>query len=1823
MFLVSVRFPRRASVLRDILLENTEDAFFASSRLLADGGGERRFEVCFGIKCLFENERKNRFEKKKKKKKKTPPPPPTTRRNECARADERDRATTSRVEEERRPAMWGGNANNTTSNANNAGNSQWNQNSSPFGNQNNHHQQQQQQQHNGSPFGNVAATTTVGGTGFGTSRASPFGSAGGNVNATNSSNPLGGFNQQPQPQPQPQQQQQQQQQGIGFNTSSSPFGLNATPTNTNANIPFSSGGGNSTGFGSMSNAQPQQQQQAFSAFGNTGTTLVPSSPFGGGGGGFGTTAGGHGASNAQNTSNNSPFGNVGTTTATITTTTFGGGSGSTFGSTFGGGSGGANANTTTTNNNSPFGGAPSSAPANTSNAFGNGGSVANTSGIFGAPVAKSQQNLNANASPFAPASMSSPLAQPQMSSSPFSLFGAGNTSVRTQGEEKKEEQKQNQSTFGAGIMGGGSGGFTTSGLKIPAPRTQIGAGAGIAPTATATHSFSPLSDGGVKASALPSPKTGPFSGIQGSSPFTPTTAPKQQMATAAVEDFGDDLHKATSKKHITGTCNEMCPISELQRRSEEGDLELFERVDGTNRNKTSVDLCCKKYTRIVDGVQPDMVRTKYGLAKTMSHLWHILDERPEAFVVKSKFLWDRLRSVRQDLSLQQMYDAFAASALQQMVRYAIISEHELCEDAATAISPDGHNSHLNVEQLTKTLTTLRHIYDDHRAKQQALPLDHEAEMFALQLLLRIDSHGRYSVSTHEMLGDLRSARNAILNHALVNFALECRSAYIDVNCAKFFKLVEKANYVQKCVLHKYFVKIRSKTLERFNQGMARGPFRIKELARIFRASETETEALCLHHGLSIVLHQEDGKCVEFRTTTFSHPSEDFETKKSPLVRTNNNHKYRQFIVRDDEIASEDKVSAPPVGQQLLQQQQQQQQQQQNPELTKKQKEAKELREKIQRVEAEQKRAKAAIEAKKAEEARLLLEEEKRKEEARAKAERERIEKERIEKEAALKRKQEEEERIRLEKERVEKERVEKEAAAKKLEKEIREREEQLERERQEQLERERQEQLERERQERERVRLEAERAEKLRLEEERKKREEARRQAELARKKAEEERKERERLEAIRLRRFQKNRKAILQLFLWRWRTRKDKRIALRKKQKALSMMATSPSTFSPPTYSTQQKPARVNDLCGKRKVELSIPKETKSVREEKDEAYVRKLVVQMATLVDVSSSFARPLDVPKILETTRAFVPGKGEARQTRIWKFVLCSGAEYEPPSVHRGTRSPNAVAVAAWLRAKLSKGTAITNKSSEEGTVLASYASKLSMREPFHWVIIKDVPGKSWTPRSQQDEEIEVQNYKEQVAGLSAGCFVLDCSSLYENPRTKMKEISRNEVHRLKRFAAVTKRGNAPLLVIAASSKDYDTHSSKKLIEKAFREAGLPSSTLIMRVDDAFVRFSSVASGGEESMMKKKDASFIEKIDRELENQVKRCGKAFTGVPHRVETSIVDMLENEYAPVATDFERKVLADSSNGQDVGENLSLTDFKIVVECFNKAIDNVKDKIRLCEEDEDFWPYVELSSAYTNKEKRTFFENVPDPLWRKDVPYLTDQLERAKLPQPPSDSLENNKNIYHTLFRYVSSLEDSEFTGAARRHLQRAGFDCVLTALSLCESRTLALHASTGDVKTYVQKERMHSFLSASSKKRTNEIGMSSMKKKKRGQSPLSYLSLKTQPMEYPSISLHFPITADKDDNSGGKEERFLHTIDHDGKDDALFDERAVEEDQEAEDAVRNLVRDEVAASNAFERSFVMPKKKPKLNDADAVTGFSEKLNEELDAERKLRALFS
>lgn len=91
--------------------------------------------------------------------------------------------------------------------------------------------------------------------------------------------------------------------------------------------------------------------------------------------------------------------------------------------------------------------------------------------------------------------------------------------------------------------------------------------------------------------------------------------------------------------HITGTCVLMCPPSERDFRSRKNDIELFERPVGGERNASDETLAVKKYTRIVDNVTPDMVRTKPALAMTASYLYGLLDQRPEVhFMIKSKFL---------------------------------------------------------------------------------------------------------------------------------------------------------------------------------------------------------------------------------------------------------------------------------------------------------------------------------------------------------------------------------------------------------------------------------------------------------------------------------------------------------------------------------------------------------------------------------------------------------------------------------------------------------------------------------------------------------------------------------------------------------------------------------------------------------------------------------------------------------------------------------------------------------------------------------------------------------------------------------------------------------------------------------------------------------------------------------------------------------------------------------------------------------------------------------------------------------------------------------
>jgi hypothetical protein len=50
------------------------------------------------------------------------------------------------------------------------------------------------------------------------------------------------------------------------------------------------------------------------------------------------------------------------------------------------------------------------------------------------------------------------------------------------------------------------------------------------------------------------------------------------------------------------------------------------------------------------------------------------------FGLVHKFLWDRYRSVRQDLYIQGYQDAFAVGIFEEIVRFHVLCEHELCAE---------------------------------------------------------------------------------------------------------------------------------------------------------------------------------------------------------------------------------------------------------------------------------------------------------------------------------------------------------------------------------------------------------------------------------------------------------------------------------------------------------------------------------------------------------------------------------------------------------------------------------------------------------------------------------------------------------------------------------------------------------------------------------------------------------------------------------------------------------------------------------------------------------------------------------------------------------------------------------------------------------------------------------------------------------------------------------------------------------------------------------------------------------------------------------------
>ncbi|CAG0907038.1 unnamed protein product [Cyprideis torosa] len=276
-----------------------------------------------------------------------------------------------------------------------------------------------------------------------------------------------------------------------------------------------------------------------------------------------------------------------------------------------------------------------------------------------------------------------------------------------------------------------------------------------------------------------------------------------------------DLSKA---KAMLGVCPDMCPEKERYGRQEQRNLSLFEMSSNSSAYEVDHMRAVKAYARSsADQEEPLPFELRPGkvLRMTMDHLiMNVAGECNEANVSDwYLFMWDRTRSIRKDITQQQLSDLTAISLVEQCARFHIHCSAALCEEDVSVFDPK-----INDENLTKCLKTLEYMYDD-LAKDSKGHAPHEAEFRAYDALLNLNTG-----DTLRKIQTFRpeTFRPEVRSSAEIEFAVSIFLALNNRHYVKFFRLAASAPYLSSCLLLRYHTQARTTALEVISRSYAIG-----------------------------------------------------------------------------------------------------------------------------------------------------------------------------------------------------------------------------------------------------------------------------------------------------------------------------------------------------------------------------------------------------------------------------------------------------------------------------------------------------------------------------------------------------------------------------------------------------------------------------------------------------------------------------------------------------------------------------------------------------------------------------------------------------------------------------------------------------------------------------------------------------------------------------------------------------------------------------------------------------------------------------------------
>lgn len=310
-----------------------------------------------------------------------------------------------------------------------------------------------------------------------------------------------------------------------------------------------------------------------------------------------------------------------------------------------------------------------------------------------------------------------------------------------------------------------------------------------------------------------------------------------------------------SSETVRGTCTAMCPEPERKQRERQKRLHKFEMLAGTENYMVPTadpDKTVKEYTRPAAGkerVQPSELRPPAILLKTVQYLVEeIVPKTDVPWVEVYNFVFDRLRSIKQDMTIQQVKGKSCVSVLEVSLRFLIFSSYRLCEEPLGSFDPKINDTHVQ-ECFSRLLSSYE--LGEHK---------NEPEFQSLFLLYNL---GLYKAFHHVLL-----LSTSIRESPVVKLAVAVNRAYLERNYVLFFRLIRKLSFLQSCAVHRHIEDSRQKMLQMYNHAFSSKncSYPLLHLTHLLALdSPAATVDVCKKHGIVV-------DCtVHFLKTTFKNP----------------------------------------------------------------------------------------------------------------------------------------------------------------------------------------------------------------------------------------------------------------------------------------------------------------------------------------------------------------------------------------------------------------------------------------------------------------------------------------------------------------------------------------------------------------------------------------------------------------------------------------------------------------------------------------------------------------------------------------------------------------------------------------------------------------------------------------------------------------------------------------------------------------------------------------------------------------------------------------